>query len=480
MKTRTTFLIVFFLNLLLTYSQNTPHTGLLFDDEAYDATPLKARNVAFQSVVSENSSASLKKYVPEIRNQGQYGTCVGWSAAYYGRTILNARLKELTTKEEISKQTFSPVFTYLNSNVDNDYNCQGGAYINRALKTMVEKGTPFFKDYDVQCDTYIPSDIWAKASENKIKDYNRLFTSFESYDVKIESVKRSLINGNPVIIGFKVENGLYIAKNVYEPMSYATSGGHAMCVVGYDDDKYGGAFEIANSWGDRWGNQGFIWVRYKDFVNYTRYAFEMIPEKVNKIVESELAGELRLKLYDGKSIEIKKGAGKFKKTVLGWQDVVIDSDIQSIGDYQTTDTYKEKTRYRIYAKVNKPAYIYVLGADSDGRNGVLFPHKKEISAYINYEDTEVIIPGEKYWFRLNSDVKSDYTVVLFSENKIDIHEAKRKLDDMEGDLLDKLYVIFKDELINKDKVKLNKTQMAFNAKYTKGSMALMVLDIKRK
>lgn len=480
MKIKHFFTVALFFLALSVYTQIIPKTGLLFDDDAYKATPLKARNVAFQSVVSETSKTSLKQYVPKIRNQGQYGTCVGWSSAYYGRTILNARLNKLTAKEEISKQTFSPVFTYLNSNVDNDYNCQGGAYIHKALSTMVEKGAPFFKDYNVMCDSYIPSDVWSKASENKIKDYNRLFSNNESYDLKIESVKRSLINGNPVIIGFRIENAFYTAKNVYIPASNITSGGHAMCVVGYDDDKYGGAFEIVNSWGNRWGNNGFIWVRYNDFINYTRYAYEMIPNKAKRKIESELAGELRLKLYDGSTMNIKKGAGKFKKTVLGWQDVVIEDKKQSIGDYQTTDIHKEKTRYRIYAKVNKPAYIYVLGADSDGRNGVLFPHKKEISAYINYKDTEVIIPGKKYWFRLNSDVKSDYTVVLFSEKQIDIQEAKRKLDDMEGDLLDKLYVIFKDKLINKDKVKLNKTKMAFNAKYTKGSIALMVLDIKRK
>lgn len=467
-------------NVFILYSQNYPKTGLLFNDNAYKSTPLKARNVAFQDVVADNVKASLKQYVPKVRTQGQYGTCVGWSSAYYGRTILNARLNKLNSKTEISKQTYSPVFTYLNSNVDNDYNCQGGAYINKALKTMVEKGVPFFKDYNVMCDSYIPSNIWSKAAKNKIKDFNRLFASNESYNVKVETIKRSLINGNPVIIGFGIENGFYTAKNVYEPASYTTNSGHAMCVIGYDDNKYGGAFEIVNSWGNRWGNNGFIWVRYKDFVKFTRYAYEMIPNRVKRNVTKELAGELRLKLSNGTTVNIKRGSGKFEKTILGWQDVVIEEEKQSIGDYQTTKTHKEKTRYRVYAKVNKPAYVYVLGADSNGRNGVLFPHKKDISAYIAYKNTEVIIPGEKYWFRLNADVASDYTIVLFSEKQIDIQKAKRKLDEMKGKLLDKLYVIFKDELINKNKITLNNSKMAFNAKYTKGSMALMVLDIKRR
>jgi len=40
--------------------------------------------------------------------------------------------------------------------------------------------------------------------------------------------------------------------------------GHAMCIVGFDDTKFGGAFEIVNSWGDNWANSGFIWIRYDD------------------------------------------------------------------------------------------------------------------------------------------------------------------------------------------------------------------------
>ena len=72
---------------------------------------MKARNVAFQDVLSEQNSTSLKDFVPVIKNQGGYGTCVGWSTAYYGRTILNARIENLTDVENISKSAFSPVFT---------------------------------------------------------------------------------------------------------------------------------------------------------------------------------------------------------------------------------------------------------------------------------------------------------------------------------------------------------------------------------
>lgn len=463
----------------LTYAQ-TQHTGLLLDDVAYSQVPVKARNVSFQSVVEDVSSASLKKFVPTIRNQGSYGTCVGWSSSYYGRTILNARKENLTSKNIINQNTYAPVYTYLNSNVEDDYNCQGGAYIHEAMQVLVNKGVPLLSEFDVMCSDQISSSLEQKARKNKIKDYNRLFSSDETDLVKLESMKRSLINGNPVIIGFMIEKAFYSAQNVFVPNGGEIEGGHAMCVVGFDDDKYNGAFEIVNSWGESWGNEGFIWVRYEDFLNYTKYAYEMIPYPNEVETKKTLAGEIYMKMSDGSKMKVKKGNKNYSNTVLGWQDVVIEESSQSIGDYETAEIYPDGSRYRMYTRVNKPAYVYVIGADSEGQNGVLFPHKSEISPYIAYENTEVIIPGEKYWFRLNSQVNSDYSVVIFSENSIDIQNVKMRLDDMEGELLDKLYVIFNEELISKEKVSLDPQKMAFNAEYNSGTLTMMILDIKRR
>ena len=53
--------------------------------------------------------------------------------------------------------------------------------------------------------------------------------------------------------------------------------GHAMCVTGYDDNKNGGAFEIMNSWGNDWGNNGVAWVRYPDFEHFVKEAYGLYP-----------------------------------------------------------------------------------------------------------------------------------------------------------------------------------------------------------
>lgn len=476
-------LVLFLLTSSFVFGQNQRSTGLLFDDAAYEKTPLKARNVAFQDVVTEVTSTSLKQFVPEVKDQGGYGTCVGWSSAYYGRTILESRMANESNQTTITKNAFSPVFTYLHANVENDYNCQGGAFIAKALGAMSEKGVPYYADYDVMCGTIIPEDLFSKAEDFKIKDFTRLFDSDESDEVKIDGVKKSLLNGNPVIIGFKVENSFFSSKNVYEPDNLGTEGGHAMCVVSYDDDKYGGSFEIVNSWGPTWGNDGFMWIRYADFSKYTRYAFEMIPETSRPKEKMILAGELELKLKDDSTMNVSKGSGDYTSSVFGFQQVVVEEEAQSIGDYVTEEIYPKGTRYRMVTKVNKPSYVYVLGVDSKNPSSLLFPNEESISPFINAENAEVIIPytkpNAKVFFELNQDVDSDYTIVIFSLEKIDLPLVKKQLDEMEGELLDKLYLVFKDKLIDKEKVELMEAKMGFKAEFEKGSMALMVLDIKR-
>ncbi|AFL79889.1 cysteine protease [Aequorivita sublithincola DSM 14238] len=483
MKLINTTLLLFLFSLNLCFAQQQG-TGLLFDEAGYESIPKKANNVSFFDDLADIRSASLKQYVPTVKNQGGYSTCLGWSSAYYGRTILEARQQNITNTAEIDELAFSPIFTYLIAKVEDDnYNCNKGAFIHKGAQSLVDDGAPYFKEYAEAelCDDAIPDNVTQTASHNKIKDFRRLITFDAPSHEIIDNVKRALHNGNPVIGGFKVENALFVAKNVYVPDNIPTNSGHAMCVIGFDDEKYGGAFEIVNSWGTNWGNNGYIWMKYDDFVNLCQYAVELIPNPKPVDQFKTLAGELRIELKGGMPMAVAKGDGTFKKSVLGWQDVVEEeeTDTKTIGDYKTVTAYPKETRYRMYAKVDQPAYVYVFGADSSGENGVLFPFEENISTYIDHEGSELVVPGEKYFFRLNKDVESDYTIVIFSLEKIDYNEVLQKLNTLEGELTDKLYVIFNDKLIPKETMTLSGNQMKFDSKFTEGSVAMLVLDIKR-
>jgi len=67
--------------------------------------------------------------------------------------------------------------------------------------------------------------------------------------------------GGALVAGFQVyEDFLAYKSGVYTHQSGSKLGGHAVCVVGYDDDKQ--AWLAKNSWGTDWGEQGFFWIGY--------------------------------------------------------------------------------------------------------------------------------------------------------------------------------------------------------------------------
>jgi len=78
-------------------------------------------------------------------------------------------------------------------------------------------------------------------------------------------IKAALANGRPVVGGIAVYEQLMQltgADSLYNTDAGTDLGGHAITIVGYDDDRYGGAFKVINSWGQGWGDKGFFWMPY--------------------------------------------------------------------------------------------------------------------------------------------------------------------------------------------------------------------------
>ncbi|HAI74857.1 MAG TPA: cysteine protease [Microscillaceae bacterium] len=386
-----------------------PGMGMNFDDNAYDKVlkkaPLLTRN--YQGLPAK---ASLKEYCPIPQSQGQFGTCVGWSSAYAGRTIVEAKTNGWKDKTQITNNAFSPLFVYSLIKFDDDLNCQNGTYINKALDIMRETGVSKFDKVADPCPTpdALPEDAFTNAAQFKIQDYAKLFGDAEDKVNKIRSMKKALSSGNPVIIGMKLPPSFFKARGVWSAMADENPankyGGHAMCVIGYDDEKEGGAFEIMNSWGSNWGNEGFIWVKYEDFVNYTKYAYEVIALPQNTNQAEDLSGQVTYQLANGQEMK-----AKFAKSVNG------------VGYYQMQESYSSGTTFRLYITNNEPAFVYAFGSDlKTGKNFTIFPNEPGISPALNYAGNAVAIPDERYYVQMDNTLGKDYLCVLYSQETLSI------------------------------------------------------------
>jgi C1A family cysteine protease len=190
---------------------------------------------------------------------------------------VNAIKNGITDREAITNSAYSAAFLF-RLVAPKDLNCQGSSSLMAALRTQKETGNLPIADVSESCITEVSEAQIQKAASGKIKDYARLFDIESPAASKIFAVKKSLSENRPVVMGMICPPSFDGAKEIWKPTEQADRklyGGHAMCVVGYDDNKDGGSFEIQNSWGLKWGNGGYIWINYETFAAFTLYGFEI-------------------------------------------------------------------------------------------------------------------------------------------------------------------------------------------------------------
>jgi hypothetical protein len=451
-------LFVYFQFTAISQVEDFKGTGLNFNDEQYKKVPGKA--VLTRSLYGSSlpGSASLKNYAPTPLSQGSYGTCVGWSTTFCAFTILQSKANGWTDKTVIDANTYSPGFIYSQAKNQSDVDCKFGTYIPDALDLLKTKGAPKYADFNISCPSSIPLDIFNKAQYNKINDYARLFDMYDLESIKNQAVKKSLSEGKPVVIGMKCPGSFNNPKGYWIPTEdpSADYGGHAMCVIGYDDNQYGGAFEIQNSWGAGWGNQGYIWIKYKDFQDWVKYAYELIdiPKKSNTNI-SDLAGSIKLVESTGATMNAKFISGHYK----------------------LNNAYRSGTKFRIYISNNEPAFVYAFGTDATTKVFPVFP-LENMSAALNYKKNDVAIPDEDHYIEMDNTEGTDYLCVLYSLKPLNIQNIQELVENSSGSFESRIKAAVGADLLDKANIKFEPASIAFSAKSQGKSVVSLIIETK--
>ncbi len=265
-KVITTALIIAMLITPVGYAENEKRAGYTIDGyplmskEALteDIEVIKAH--LYQPSADTNSTTSLSSSVdlsasfpaPEQKGQGKQGSCTAWAVAY----AASSREEKMKWKWSSYSRNhcFSPAFVF-NSIPDNE----NGIGVSEALQFVVSNGvcSLVIMDYK-EGSTVAPNSRQRKvASYFKARSWNTITGT--------NAVKDALAKGHGVVFAFIVPEN-------YSETNYVTYGneklsedGHAVCIVGYDDNRYGGAFKYLNSYGPRWGDNGYGWITYSAF-----------------------------------------------------------------------------------------------------------------------------------------------------------------------------------------------------------------------
>jgi hypothetical protein len=410
------FLLLIFVTVPFCFSQDHG-TGLLIDDEEYLAAPIRKKQV--QEIYNQLPPvSSIKKYCPRSGNQFSLETASSWATAYAAMSILRAKEKDISDPSAIAKMAFSPIFNYTISQANPDSDCEAPLSLFKSLYMLEHFGAPDFMDFIQFCPVEVPEDVKIKAKDNFNIAYAKLYNLKDDPEEKIKSIKKSLVEGYPVVAGFTFGSSFFSAKDFWmakETTSTIKKFNHVVCIVGFNDHKYGGAFEVLNSWGKGWGNEGFIWIPYSAFKTSFNYAYEVYPKKS----AADLSVKVECESSRGVNLGLKKN---------------------SDGHYQTSQSFGAGTNFQIKVKSQGFAYIYILGGDNSHEYFPIFPEATEVASF-NYDNNRLIFPGENDYYQLDSNVGSDFIIVIASQDEQNVESLAKTLMTGKGTINDRLRLV---------------------------------------
>jgi len=236
-------------------SQEVVPTGLVFvEGSKYSSIPLASTPLTGSQIPP---SVDLSNRFPQPKTQGTQGSCVGWAIGYALKsyTEMIKRNWDLGFPDHV----FSPAYIYNQLNSSSD--CKGGITYPDALNLLHSDGVAPWSSFP-----YDPSDC-SKQPDTNIRQLAKQFSVVSYRRVNVQDpteIEDQLAAGFPVLAGIVVDAPFWhLASPNYTQYIGPQIGAHALVVIGYDHAK--SQFRLINSWGDQWGDHGYVWLSYTAF-----------------------------------------------------------------------------------------------------------------------------------------------------------------------------------------------------------------------
>lgn len=245
--------------------------GLGYQPDRHDP-----RDVAYAPPLAANrlmpAHISLRLFVT-VMDQGDTSSCV--AHAFSQAILVHERKQGIIDAEQPS-----PIFGYYNSrrmDTNSVLVADAGTYLRSYAAALFKFGCCdekvwSFSEHWLKVNRRPSFDAYMHAHGRRGGQYTRIVGNGPA---RIHAVKSALAAGLPVVFGTNV--GVSFLENegpsiVAPPVHERSAGGHAMCLVGYDETGPNGTlYEVVNSWSTSWRDDG-LWFMTEDYLTWDQTA----------------------------------------------------------------------------------------------------------------------------------------------------------------------------------------------------------------
>jgi len=202
-------------------------------------------------------------YVTSIKNQGNCGSCTAFGTIGAIEAVVQIEFNEILDCDLSEAHLFF---------------CSGRSC---GSSMSPSEAADFVKGIGVVDELCFPYTGRDRSCDEKASNSNdRLMKIKEVGKTQGEGIKEALIQYGPVLARFNVYEDFYsYTSGIYEHVWGTIVGGHAITIVGYNDDP--GYWICKNSWSEQWGENGFFNIKYEECgIGGTSYYFNGIEGNV--------------------------------------------------------------------------------------------------------------------------------------------------------------------------------------------------------
>lgn len=219
---------------------------------------------AYLPVIRLPKKVDYTRKVSPVRDQGNEGTCVAFATA--------SGMKEYQEMLDYSKLILlSPRFIYNECKRIDGMPGVEGTTIRIAMKVIKTKGVcrEKFWPYSPHQKDKAQKGVAVDAKQFRVLTYARI--------LNLNELRLSVYSKGPCVIGVEVFEGFMMTRTGIVPLPGKNEeglGGHAICAVGYDDQKK--LIKFKNSWSEKWGEKGFGFLPYAYVERYMMDAWSSV------------------------------------------------------------------------------------------------------------------------------------------------------------------------------------------------------------